>query len=264
MLPIDTLVNIGLATISLGTINESDGRQEREFWLRNAGTEAVTLVQGYTSCGCVRLTFPLGKTIQPDDSVRTMLNFDPKGKGGEFFERGTIVYGQSRKRVDIAMEGVCITSEETLMKQFPIEINDGLRLSGMHASVPEVLFIRDGQAAEQALDRRSVAGKEDRLFCILRRIRYLMQKLRSPAAQLLNALRPLRRDVIAGVHKKVHEGGVRDRVVCTAAVAPLINAETDLPYSRFLDQRDIPLPPNDLRRLSRPLKRAGEIGRAHV
>lgn len=129
MLPIDTLVNIGLATISLGTINESDGRQEREFWLRNAGTEAVTLVQGYTSCGCVRLTFPLGKTIQPGDSVRTMLSFDPKGKGGEFLERGTIVYGQSRKRVDITMEGVCITSEETLMKQFPIEINDGLRLS---------------------------------------------------------------------------------------------------------------------------------------
>ena len=72
MLPIDSLVTIGLATVSLGTINEADGRQEHEFWLRNAGTEAVSIVQGYTSCGCVTLAFPLGETVQPGDSVRTV------------------------------------------------------------------------------------------------------------------------------------------------------------------------------------------------
>ena len=129
MLPIDSLVTIGLATVSLGTINEADGRQEHEFWLRNAGTEAVSIVQGYTSCGCVTLAFPLGETVQPGDSVRTVLGFDPKGKGGEFYERGTIVYGQHRKRLDLAMEGVCVTSEETLMLQFPVKINDDIRLS---------------------------------------------------------------------------------------------------------------------------------------
>lgn len=132
MLPIDTLVTIGLATLSLGTINESDGKVEREFWLRNAGTEPVTLVQGYTSCGCVKLTFPLGETIQPGDSVRTVLGFDPKGKGGEFYERGTIVYGKSRKRIELVMEGECVSSEETLMRQFPVRINDDLRLSADH------------------------------------------------------------------------------------------------------------------------------------
>lgn len=132
MLPIDTLVTIGLATLSLGTIKESDGKVEREFWLRNAGTGPVTLVQGYTSCGCVKLTFPLGETIQPGDSVRTVLDFDPKGKGGEFYERGTIVYGKSRKRVELVMEGECITSEETLLRQFPVRINDDLRLSADH------------------------------------------------------------------------------------------------------------------------------------
>lgn len=132
MLPIDSLVTIGLATLPLGTINESDGKQEREFWLRNVGTESVTLVQGYTSCGCVQLSFPLGETIAPGDSVRTVLSFDPKGKGGEFYERGTIVYGKSRKRVELVMEGECITSEETLLRQFPVRINDDLRLSADH------------------------------------------------------------------------------------------------------------------------------------
>ncbi|MGM9717210.1 MAG: DUF1573 domain-containing protein [Prevotella sp.] len=135
MLPIDSLIVIGLSTLSLGTINEADGKQEREFWLHNVGTEAVSIVQGYTSCGCVKLHFPLGETILPGDSVRTVLSFDPKGKGGEFYERGTIVYGQSRKRLDIAMEGVCITSEETLMRQFPVRINDDIRISTNHFDV---------------------------------------------------------------------------------------------------------------------------------
>ena len=129
MLPIDSLIVIGLSTVSLGTINEADGRQERDFWLRNAGTEAVSIVQGYTSCGCVKLQVPLGETILPGDSARTVLTFDPKGKGGEFYERGVIVYGRSRKRLSVAMEGVCITSEETLMRQYPIRINDDLRIS---------------------------------------------------------------------------------------------------------------------------------------
>lgn len=135
MLPIDSLIVIGLSTLSLGTINEADGKQEREFWLHNVGTETVDIVQGYTSCGCVKLQFPLGETILPGDSVKTVLSFDPKGKGGEFYERGTIVYGQSRKRLDIAMEGVCITSEETLMRQFPVRINDDIRISTDHFDV---------------------------------------------------------------------------------------------------------------------------------
>lgn len=129
MLPIDSLVIIGLSTVSLGTIDESDGRQEREFWLQNKGTEAVTIVQGYTSCGCVKLDFPLGEAILPGDSARAVLSFDPKGKGGEFYECGTIVYGSSRKRLNLALEGNCITSEETLARQFPVKINENIRLS---------------------------------------------------------------------------------------------------------------------------------------
>ena len=38
MLIADTLVVIGLATASLGTIQETGGVQEHTFWLRNDGT----------------------------------------------------------------------------------------------------------------------------------------------------------------------------------------------------------------------------------
>ena len=129
MLLVDTLVVIGLATVSLGTIQEADGAQERTFWLRNDGTEAVTLVQGYTSCGCTTIDFAKDLSIAAGDSTAVTLRFNPRGKGGEFEETGTIVYSPHRKRVQMSMVGTCVTSEETLLKQFPVRINDDIRLS---------------------------------------------------------------------------------------------------------------------------------------
>lgn len=125
----DTLVVIGLATISLGTIQEADGVQERTFWLRNDGVNAVMLQQGYTSCGCTTIDFARGSSVEPGDSTCVTLRFNPRGKGGEFMETGTLVYGDSRKRVELSMVGTCVTSEETLHRQFPVHISDRLRLS---------------------------------------------------------------------------------------------------------------------------------------
>ena len=129
MLVVDTLVVLGMATISLGNIQEGDGIKEHDFWLRNAGQEAVTLQQGYTSCGCTTIQFANGKSVEPGDSTCVTLRFNPQGKGGEFEETGTIVYGPNRKRVNVSMVGTCITSEESLMRQFPVRISDNIRLS---------------------------------------------------------------------------------------------------------------------------------------
>lgn len=129
MLLADTLVVIGMATVSLGTIQEADGSREHTFWLRNGGREAVVLQQGYTSCGCTTIRFEQGRTLLSGDSTAVTLHFNPRGKGGEFHEVGTIVYGERRKRVQMTLTGTCITSEETLLRQFPIRISDRLRLS---------------------------------------------------------------------------------------------------------------------------------------
>ena len=129
MLITDTLVVIGLSTISLGTIQEADGIQEHTFWLRNTGHEAVALQQGYTSCGCTTIHFDKARQIASGDSTAVTLRFNPQGKGGEFEETGTVVYGPNRKRVQFSMTGTCVTSEETLMRQFPIRISDGIRVS---------------------------------------------------------------------------------------------------------------------------------------
>jgi len=129
MLLADTLVVVGMAVAQLGTINEADGPQQRSFWLRNDGQQAVTMVQGYTSCHCTTLNYEQGRVVAPGDSACVRLVFNPQGKGGEFYESGTIVYGAQKKRITVAMEGDCITSEETLLRQFPVRVDDNIRLS---------------------------------------------------------------------------------------------------------------------------------------
>lgn len=129
MIVADTLVVIGLATASLGTIQETGGVQEHTYWLRNDGTEAVMLQQGYTSCECTTIEFDRYGQVQPGDSSRVTLRFNPQGRGGEFNVSGTVVYGTERKRVKLSMTGTSILSEETLMKRYPIAVTENLRLS---------------------------------------------------------------------------------------------------------------------------------------
>ena len=129
MLLADTLVVIGLATASLGTIQETGGVQEHTFWLRNDGAQAVTLQQGYTSCECTTIEFDRYAQVQPGDSSQVTLRFNPQGRGGDFIVTGTVVYGAERKRVKLAMTGNSVLSEETLMKRYPVAVSDHLRLS---------------------------------------------------------------------------------------------------------------------------------------
>lgn len=129
MLVADTLVVIGLATASLGTIQETGGVQEHTYWLRNDGTEAVMLQQGYTSCECTTIDFDKYAQVQPGDSSAVTLRFNPQGRGGDFTVTGTVVYGNERKRVKLSMTGNSILSEETLLKRYPVKVNDNLRLS---------------------------------------------------------------------------------------------------------------------------------------
>ena len=129
MIVADTLVVIGLATASLGTIQETGGVQEHTYWLRNDGKEAVMLQQGYTSCECTTIQFDRYGQVQPGDSTPVTLRFNPQGRGGKFNVTGTVVYGTERKRVKLAMTGTSLLSEETLMRRFPVKVSDNVRLS---------------------------------------------------------------------------------------------------------------------------------------
>lgn len=133
---LDSLIVIGLATVSLGTIQEADGVQEHTFLLRNTGNQPVAITQTYTSCHCTSIEAPRQLEGLKEDSVT--LRFNPQGKGGDFEETATIIYkplsaGEGKgKTLQLSLEGTCITSEETLLRQFPIRVSDSLRLSTDH------------------------------------------------------------------------------------------------------------------------------------
>lgn len=130
MLGIDSLVVIGIATLNIGTIKEDDGIVSHSFWLRNDSHKEITLIQGYTSCGCTTIDYRKDTPIVSGDSTLVSLHFNPRGKGGEFYESGTVVYDDGKRHfVHMALEGICVTSEETLLRQYPILITEGLRLS---------------------------------------------------------------------------------------------------------------------------------------
>lgn len=162
MLIADTLVVIGLAAVSLGTIHEADGVQERTFWLRNDGTETVTLAQGYTSCGCTTIQFAKDKPVSAGDSTSIVLRFNPQGKGGEFEEVGTIVYGKNRKRVHLSLTGTCITSEETLMRQFPVRISDDIRLSANRFDLG-IMHIGESKERNVVILHRDEGNRQERI-----------------------------------------------------------------------------------------------------
>lgn len=139
---LDSLIVIGLATVSLGTIQEADGVQEHTFLLRNAGSSPVAVVQTYTSCHCTTVEAEQldagAAEVLPGDTIAFTLRFNPQGKGGDFEETGTIVYDATAaspltkaevRHVQLSLTGTCITSEESLLRQFPIRVSDRLRLS---------------------------------------------------------------------------------------------------------------------------------------
>lgn len=148
MLLIDSLIVVGIAAFSLGTIHEEDGVKEHTFQVVNVGQMPVTLNQGYTSCGCTTIHFSANTALQPGDTTAVTLRFNPRGKGGEFHEHGTLTYGPSNKRLGLALVGECITSEETLLKQFPIRVSETLRLS---ADRYDIGMVRVGQTKERSV-----------------------------------------------------------------------------------------------------------------
>lgn len=135
----DILRVIGFSTLALGIVHEADGIQQKTFWLHNEGTEAVTLTQGYTSCGCTTIEFAKGENLLPGDSTAVVLRFNPRGKVGEFTEIATVAYlptdsvsvlpASKSRKVQMSLEGECIPSDETLARQYPIVISPNLRLS---------------------------------------------------------------------------------------------------------------------------------------
>lgn len=125
----ELVIAVAATVFNFGIIHEHDGNVSHRFMLRNDSHAAVRICQTYPSCGCTTIACDTG-LVAPHDSVAVDVSFAPYNRGGDFYETASLVIASQKDTtvVTLAVEGTVITSEETLMKQYPVRQGE-LRLS---------------------------------------------------------------------------------------------------------------------------------------
>ncbi len=172
MMRMGLVITVAMAAINFGVIQERNGAVSHRFVLRNESDVPVRICQTYPSCGCTTISCDTSH-VPPRDSVPVDVSFNPAGRGGEFYETASIVVASASDTsvVTLSVEGEVQTSEETLLRQYPVRrgslwlTTDTLRMgevrrgasrtmhlgvlrdmrSGDHLSLP-VTFRADGKA----------------------------------------------------------------------------------------------------------------------
>lgn len=123
------VIGVAATLFNFGIIHERDGNVSHRFMLRNDSQTAVRICQTYPSCGCTTISCDTA-LVAPHDSVAVDVSFAPYNRGGDFYETASLVIASQTDTtvVTLALEGTVITSEETLMRQYPVRQGE-LRLS---------------------------------------------------------------------------------------------------------------------------------------
>lgn len=123
------VITAAVTTFSFGVIQERDGIVSHRFMLCNESGVPVRICQTYPSCGCTSVACDTG-LVAPHNSMAVDVSFIPTNRGGEFYETASLVVASSKDTVvvTLSVEGTVITSEETLMRQYPVR-QGSLRLT---------------------------------------------------------------------------------------------------------------------------------------
>ncbi len=121
MMRMGLVITVATAAINFGVIQEKNGVVSHRFVLRNESDVPVRICQTYPSCGCTTISCDTSH-VPPRDSVPVDVSFNPEGRGGEFYETASIVVASASDTsiVTLSVEGEVQTSEETLIRQYPV------------------------------------------------------------------------------------------------------------------------------------------------
>ncbi len=138
MMRLGLIVTALSTAMNFGTIQEQAGKVSHRFMLYNESAVPVKIIQTFPSCGCTTISCDTA-SVAPHDSTVVDVAFDPKGRGGEFYETASIVFASAAdiSVVTLSVEGFVLTSEETLMKQYPVR-QGSLRLTSDTLRMGEV------------------------------------------------------------------------------------------------------------------------------
>lgn len=181
------VIAVASAMMNFGTIYERDGIVAHRFVLHNENAVAVNICQTFPSCGCTTIACDK-QLVPPHDSVAVDVSFNPAHRGGEFYETASVVMASAKDTavVTLSVEGTVVTSEETLMRQYPIRVGhlrltaDTLRMgevrrgesktmyvgvlhdlsTGRHTSVP-ITFKADSTVGWGLVERKMAVAVDD-------------------------------------------------------------------------------------------------------
>lgn len=104
-------------TVNFGDIREDDGPKTVRTFVRNEGTDSVSIVQVRPTCGCTAANFEK-VMMAPGDSAWIELTYNPYRRPGRF-EKAVKVYPSSGEMIRIPIEGTVFASAETLDRIYP-------------------------------------------------------------------------------------------------------------------------------------------------
>jgi hypothetical protein len=138
MMRLGLIITVLSTAMNFGTIREQAGKVSHRFVLHNESEVPVRIIQTYPSCGCTTISCDTS-AVAPHDSTTVDVTFDPVNRGGDFYETASIVCASASDTsvVTLSVEGTVVTSEETLMKQYPVR-QGSLRLTSDTLRMGEV------------------------------------------------------------------------------------------------------------------------------
>lgn len=102
-----------------GAFDEELGTVYCTFSLVNTGTEPLAILSARANCGCTRPEYSTSP-VQPGDTLKVRVGFDPKGRPGKFQKYITVDCSGAPTRTRLTIAGTVIGSGNTLRSRYPV------------------------------------------------------------------------------------------------------------------------------------------------
>jgi len=147
-----------------GTIEEIDGPVTHRFTLTNKGRSAIVIENILASCGCTSPKYDR-EPVKSGNKAVMEVRFDPKDFSGHVRKSLTVVIsdGKKRQHIQLYVTADVIPRPMTIEEEFPLALDQGLRLSGLHAPFG---YIQHGTVRTDTLKLLNNSEKDIRLGVI--------------------------------------------------------------------------------------------------
>lgn len=114
---------------NFGTIKEVDGPVSHTFVGRNSTDKPLIVLDVLSSCGCTVAKFSK-KPILPGEQSQITVTYDPKDRPGSFHRQLYLYSPEHKELAMLTVQGEVEPRPKSVEERYPIDLGEGLRLSG--------------------------------------------------------------------------------------------------------------------------------------